>query len=506
MAAIENLVIIGSGPAGYTAAIYAARANLKPFMFEGFQAGGLPGGQLMTTTEVENFPGFPEGITGPQLMDRMKAQAVRWGAELVMEDVVSVDLSRRPFVVRSTEREVLTQAIVVATGATAKRLNLPSEEQFWNAGVSACAICDGATPIFRNVELVVIGGGDTAAEEAIYLTKYGSHVHLLVRGDRMRASKAMQDRVLANAKITVHWQTEAIDIFGDRYMQGLKVRHRQTGVASEIAAKGLFYAIGHTPNTELFAGQLALDEVGYLVTQPHSVATNVAGVFAAGDVQDHEYRQAVTAAGTGCMAALLAERWLSEQGLLQEFSGLDRAAIGATGAIEEPAAANNAPEITQPDVSSDGSTGADVSAAAATTATATAASTSATSAETEVAASTQDSFDAETAFDAAATRQVGGYALRKLYHTTDRLIMVKYASPSCGPCHTLKPMLSKVVDEFDGQIYYIEIDIEADPTIAEAAGIVGTPTVQFFKQKEKVGEVMGVKQKSHYRELIASLQ
>ncbi len=509
MAAIENLVIIGSGPAGYTAAIYAARANLKPFMFEGFQAGGLPGGQLMTTTEVENFPGFPEGITGPQLMDRMKAQAVRWGAELVMEDVVSVDLSQRPFVVRSAEREVLAQAIVVATGATAKRLNLPSEERFWNAGVSACAICDGATPIFRNVDLVVIGGGDTAAEEAIYLTKYGSHVHLLVRGDRLRASKAMQDRVLANAKITVHWQTEAIDIFGDRYMQGLKVRQNQTGVEREIAAKGLFYAIGHTPNTALFAGQLELDAVGYLVTQPGSVATNVAGVFAAGDVQDHEYRQAVTAAGTGCMAALLAERWLSEEGLLQEFPGVTGA--GAGGAeVTEPEVTE--PEVTEPEVTEpeagEMSEATGGSATSGTAASGTAASGTATSetAASGTAATTPDSFNAETAFDETATRHVGGYALRKLYHSTDRLIVVKYASPSCGPCHTLKPILSKVVDEFEGQIYYIEIDIEADPAIAEAAGVVGTPTVQFFKQKEKVGEVMGVKQKSQYRELIESLK
>ncbi|MEL7054552.1 MAG: FAD-dependent oxidoreductase, partial [Cyanobacteria bacterium J06588_5] len=212
------MVIIGSGPAGYTAAIYAARANLKPFMFEGYEAGGLPGGQLMTTTEVENFPGFPDGITGPELMDNMKAQALRWGAELVTEDVVEADFSQRPFVLRSDERTVKAHSVVIATGATAKRLGLPSEQRLWSKGISACAICDGATPLFKMESLAVIGGGDSAAEEAVYLTKYGSHVNLLVRTDKMRASKAMQDRVLNNPKITVHWNTEAVDVYGDELL------------------------------------------------------------------------------------------------------------------------------------------------------------------------------------------------------------------------------------------------------------------------------------------------
>ncbi len=462
-ATIENLVIIGSGPAGYTAAIYAARANLKPFMFEGFQAGGLPGGQLMTTTEVENFPGFPEGITGPELMDRMKAQAERWGAELVTEDVEFVDLSQRPFVVRSRDREVLAHSIIIATGATAKRLNLPGEKDYWNRGISACAICDGATPLFRNQDLVVIGGGDTAAEESIYLTKYGSHVHMMVRTDKMRASKAMQDRVLNNPKITVHWHTDVLDVFGEPggTMTGVKLRNRQTGAESELAAKGLFYAIGHTPNTALFQGQLDLDDVGYVVTRHGSVETTVDGVFAAGDVQDHEYRQAITAAGTGCAAALLAERWLSAQGLIQEYH--------ATAAVEETAA----------------------EATAETTA-----ETTSTS-KTTVPATVDD-------VDVALTRHLGGLALRKLYHASDRLIVVKYVSPNCGPCHTLKPILNKVVDEYDGRIHFIEIDIDADPEIAQSAEIVGTPTVQFFKNKNKVAEMQGVKQKSQYRELIES--
>ncbi|MBO0349899.1 thioredoxin-disulfide reductase [Phormidium pseudopriestleyi FRX01] len=446
--AVENVVIIGSGPAGFTAAIYAGRANLKPVVFEGFQMGGIPGGQLMTTTEVENFPGFPEGITGPKLMERMKLQAQRWGAELYMEDVQSVDLSQRPFVIRSDEREIKAHTVIIATGATAKRLGLPSEHQFWSRGVSACAICDGASPIFKGVALAVVGGGDTAAEESVYLTKYGTHVHLLVRREEMRASKAMQDRVLKNPKITVHWNTEAVDIFGteDR-MEGIKVRNIQTGEETDLQVRGLFYAIGHTPNTQLFKGQLELDEVGYIVTKHGSVETSVEGVYATGDVQDHEFRQAITAGGTGCMGAMLAERWLSANGLVQEF--------------HQTEASEKAPEPEK-----------------------------------------EQKSDTEENFDPAATRHVGGFALRKLYHDSDRLIVVKYSAPTCGPCHTLKPILSKVIDEFDSKVHYVEIDIEADQEIADNAGVTGTPTVQFFKDKGLVDQVRGVKQKSLYREMI----
>ncbi len=443
--AVENIVIIGSGPAGYTAAIYAARANLKPFMFEGYQAGGLPGGQLMTTTEVENFPGFPDGITGPELMDNMKAQAVRWGAELVTEDVISVDFGQRPFVIRSDEREVKAHSVVIATGATAQRLGLPSEQRLWSKGISACAICDGATPLFKMESLAVIGGGDSAAEESVYLTKYGSHVNLLVRSDKMRASKAMQDRVLNNPKITVRWNAEAVDVYGDGLLEGIKVKNTKTGEESDLPVRGLFYAIGHRPNTALFEGQLALDDIGYIQTQPGSVETSVEGVFAAGDVQDHEYRQAITAAGTGCMAALLAERWLSQHDLIHEFhqSGSEKSES------EKPA-----------------------------------------------------EYKLAEGFNPGTTRHVGGYALRKLYHESDRPILVKYASPTCGPCHTLKPILSKVVDEFEGQIYYVEIDITEDSDVAESAGITGTPTVQLFKDKALVGEMKGMKQKSQYRQMI----
>ena len=446
---VENVVIIGSGPAGYTAAIYAARANLKPLMFEGLQAGGIPGGQLMTTTEVENFPGFPEGVTGPELMERMKAQAVRWGTECYTEDVISVDLQQRPFVIRSADREVRANSVIIATGATAKRLNLPKEAEFWSNGISACAICDGASPIFKDVPLAVIGGGDSAAEEAVYLTKYGSHVHLLVRRGEMRASKAMQDRVLANPKITVHWHTEPVDVFGsNQRLDGIQVRDLQTGELRELAVKGLFYAIGHNPNTGLFQGQLELDTVGYIAVKSGTVATSIEGVFAAGDVQDHEYRQAITAAGTGCMAALLAERWLSEQNLIIEHH--------QTNSSEE----YQAPEKTV----------------------------------------TVD--DTAATFDLAHTRHGGGYALRKLFHEGDRPLVVKYVSPTCGPCRTLKPILDKVIDEYDGKIHFVEIDLEADPEIAQMGGVTGTPTVQVFKDKELLQEFKGIKQKSEFRAAI----
>lgn len=308
---IKDIVIIGSGPAGYTAAIYAGRANLNPLVFEGFQKGGIPGGQLMTTTEVENFPGFPTGIMGPQLMMQLKEQAINCGAELVMEDVVAVDFRDRPFTIKSSAHLVQAHSVIIATGATAKRLHLPSETKYWNRGISACAICDGAAPIFRGVELAVIGGGDTAAEEAIFLTKYGSKVHLLVRSDRLRASKVMQERVFNHPKITVHWHSIPIDVYGEEIVKGVKIRDAITNEERDLAVGGLFYAIGHTPNTELFAGQIELDPTGYIITQGKSTATSIEGVYACGDVQDHEYRQAITAAGTGCMAALEAERWLS---------------------------------------------------------------------------------------------------------------------------------------------------------------------------------------------------
>lgn len=314
MNTIENLIIIGSGPAAHTAAIYAARAELKPLMFEGFMAGGVAaGGQLTTTTDVENYPGFPDGISGPELMDRMRAQSVRYGTVIQTETVTRVDLSGPPHKVYVDEREFLARAVIIATGATAKRLHIPGEESYWQKGISACAVCDGALPIFRDKPLVVIGGGDTAAEESTFLTKFGSKVYVLHRRDELRASKTMQKRMMDNEKIEVVWNTVATEAVGDKFLTGVRTENTKTGEEGRIEATGLFYAIGHKPNTEFLGGQLETDESGYLVMPyPGSTRTNREGVFAAGDVQDRVYRQAVTAAGSGCMAALEAERYLSE--------------------------------------------------------------------------------------------------------------------------------------------------------------------------------------------------
>ncbi len=309
---IRDLVIIGSGPAGFTAGVYAARANLKPLMFEGFQKGGIPGGQLMTTTEVENFPGFPEGVTGPELMKRMREQAVRFGTEVLSEDVESVDFSKRPFVIKGSDTEVQARAVILATGANAKYLGLPSEERLKNRGVSGCAVCDGALPMFRNQELVVVGGGDSAIEEGTYLTKYASKVHLVHRRDTLRASKAMQDRLSANPKITPSWFSEVVEVLGEKKVEGVRIKDVRTGAVKTQPCAGLFLAIGHQPNTAFLGGQVEVDEKGYVVLKKRTF-TSVEGVFASGDVADHVYRQAITAAGSGCAAALDAERWLEAQ-------------------------------------------------------------------------------------------------------------------------------------------------------------------------------------------------
>jgi thioredoxin reductase (NADPH) len=285
-------------------------------MFEGFMAGGVAaGGQLTTTTEIENFPGFPEGLPGPELTDRFRAQSVHCGARVETETVSAVDLSKRPFAVTTDSGVFHAQTLIIATGATAKRMAIPGEERLWQRGISACAVCDGALPLFRNKPLVVIGGGDTACEEATYLTKFGSTVHLLVRRDALRASKAMQERTKANGKIVIHWNTEALEAVGEKVLTGVKVKNNQTGAVEVIEAAGLFYAIGHEPNTKFLGGQLDLDDTGYIKTVPGTARTSVKGVFAAGDVQDKVYRQAITAAGSGCMAALEAERFLSEEGV-----------------------------------------------------------------------------------------------------------------------------------------------------------------------------------------------
>ena len=309
--AVENVIIVGSGPAAHTAAIYNGRAELTPLLFEGFMAGGVAaGGQLTTTTEVENYPGFPTGISGPELMDEMRKQSVNCGARIKTETVERVDLSERPFKVFTATTEYRAQALIIATGATAKRLSLPGEELFWQKGISACAVCDGALPIFRQKPLVVIGGGDSACEEASYLSKYGSSVTMLVRRDVLRASKAMQHRVFNDPKISIMWNTNAVEALGDQTLTGVRVRNNKTDEESVIEAGGLFYAIGHKPNTDFLEGQLTMDETGYVITEPDSTKTNVSGVFACGDVKDKVYRQAVTAAGSGCMAALEAEHYL----------------------------------------------------------------------------------------------------------------------------------------------------------------------------------------------------
>ena len=315
MSDVKNLVIIGSGPAGHTAAIYAARANLEPFMFEGYMLGGSAGGQLTTTTDVENYPGFPEGIEGPELMQLFRKQSERFGTEMVQEDVIKTDLSKSPFTIKSENREINAHSIIISTGATAKRMGVPNEEKMWNNGMSACAVCDGALPMFRNQPLMVIGGGDTAVEEASYLTKFGSVVYMVHRRDKLRASKIMQERAFKNPKLEILWDSVLEDALGEEYVTGAKISNVKTKESCEINVAGIFYAIGHTPNTSIFDGQLDLDEAGYIKIKSGTQETSVEGIFAAGDVHDQKYRQAITAAGTGCAAALEAERWLAEKGL-----------------------------------------------------------------------------------------------------------------------------------------------------------------------------------------------
>jgi thioredoxin reductase (NADPH) len=304
----EKVIILGSGCAGYTAAIYTARAALNPLLIEGT----TPGGLLVLTTDVENYPGFPEGIQGPELMMKMREQSLRFKTRIFTEDVTRVDLSKRPFVVASSEREITTEALIIATGATARRLQLPGEQRLWTKGISACAVCDGALPIFRNKTLVVVGGGDSACEESTFLTKFASKVSLIHRRDQLRASKIMQERVLTHPKIEVLWNTVLVDVLGKEVVEGVRVRNLKTNQERELPCGGLFYAIGFDPNTSLFKGRLEMDDHGYLITKPGTTHTSLAGVFACGDVQDKRYRQAVTAAGSGCMAAMDCERWLAE--------------------------------------------------------------------------------------------------------------------------------------------------------------------------------------------------
>ncbi len=448
---VENVVIIGSGPAGYTAAIYAARANLQPLLITGFTSGGIPGGQLMTTTFVENFPGFPDGVLGPELMDLMKAQAVRWGTQLIESDVISIDTKTKPFKLTTLDTDIYSNSLIIATGASANKLGIINEEAYWSKGISACAICDGATPQFRDAELAVVGGGDSACEEAVYLTKYGSKVHLVVRSDKLRASAAMIDRVKTNEKIFIHWNTSVVEAKGKDWLEKIKTIDKNNNVG-EIDIKGLFYAIGHTPNTSFLESQIKVDKKGYILCKQGRPETSIEGIFAAGDVADAEWRQGVTAAGSGCMAALAAERWLSEKNL----------SVLITREQPDP-------------LESDRSSVYD---------------------EEEV---TEETFDSNSEW------QKGSYALRKLYHESKRPILVIFSSPTCGPCHVLKPQLKRVISELNGEVQGVEIDIDKDQEIAKQAGINGTPTVQLFKDKLLKKQWKGVKQRSEFKEAIKNI-
>ena len=308
-----KVVIIGSGPAAYTAAIYSARANLSPIVYEGFYS-GTSGGQLMTTTEVENYPGFPDGISGPDMMDNFRKQAERFGTKILKDDVDSVDLSQRPFVIHGKKHKITAETLIICTGATANRLDIPGtgDNEFWQKGVTACAVCDGAMPIFRNRPLYVIGGGDSAGEEAVFLTKYGSKVYIVHRRDQLRASKIMAERAINHPKIEIIWDSEITEVKGNNVVNFVTIKNLKTNAVTTHEAGGVFFAVGHTPNTSFLNGQLELHENNYIKVMPGTCQTSIDGVFAAGDVQDFVYRQAVTAAGTGCMAALEAEWFLQE--------------------------------------------------------------------------------------------------------------------------------------------------------------------------------------------------
>lgn len=431
----------------------------------------------MTTTDVENFPGFPDGISGPALMAQMRRQAARWGAELLPDDAVMVDLDTTPFrVATNMAGEFRAHAVIVATGASAKRLHVVGEERFWSRGISACAICDGAAPIFAGKVLAVVGGGDSACGEAVYLCKYASHVHLLVRGKAMRASRTLQDRVRNHPSVTVNFETTVVEAIGDKRggdeekrgdrgspLKGLRVR-RGNGVEEVLEVRGMFYAIGHTPNTSFLRGssRLRFDERGYMVTNGGGPTTPLDGVFAAGDVADSEWRQAVTAAGSGCMAALAAERYLTARGLTREYHHAeDEGWAPARAAVEER--------------------------------------------ESEAELKAEGRVDDKESYDIEETWHSGQYALRKLYHESKRPLIVKYVSPGCGPCRQLKPMLHAVVRALEGKVHYVEIDITKDPEIAEAAGVTGSPTVQVFFEKSLEKEFKGVRMKSEYRRVVEEL-
>jgi thioredoxin reductase (NADPH) len=313
---MENLIIIGSGPAGLTAALYAARANINPLLIEGARSGGIAGGQLMIAGKIENYPGFPQG-DGPKLIQLIREQVNSYNVRVISADAVEADLQYRPFgILCSNGKRFEAHALIVATGSTARRLALESEEKFWGKGVSACAVCDGALPMFRNKALAVIGGGDTAAESALHLTQFGSKIYVIHHNDKLRASKIMQLRIVDNPKIEVLWNKTIVDFLGSDVLNGLRLKDEKTGEVNEVEVNGAFEAIGQIPNNSFLKNQLKLDDSGHIWNQPESSLTSVEGVFAAGDITDRKYRQAITASGRGCMAAIDAERWLQERGLL----------------------------------------------------------------------------------------------------------------------------------------------------------------------------------------------
>ncbi len=519
---VESVIIVGSGPAGYTAAIYAARAGLHPVVFEGLTAGGVRGGQLMTTTEVENFPGFPDGIAGPDLMDRMRAQAERWGAVLLTEDVESAAIAAGPpFLIRGAETVASAHALIVATGATAKRLGLPSEKRFWSAGISACAICDGASPLFKGATVAVAGGGDTAVEEALYLTKYAGTVHLLVRSGALRASQALASRARDHPRVVIEFNTAIEDAEPDARgtsLGGLALVDTATGAKRRLAVRGLFYGIGHTPNTGWLGGAVPLDGGGYVATLEGGPGTPVPGVFAAGDVHDAEWRQAVTAAGAGCKAALAVERYLAERGLLPGEEGVRGSKDGegegaAAAAVEAPATPKQrevemvasatavSAAAARPPASASIHSPAPVAASPAVGRTRTPVRKGAPA---PVATASVSPVASGADVDLGALVHKGQVALRRLYHDSPRPLVVIYSAPTCGPCRALKPILHGVAREYEGGIHLVEIDISADPDIARAAGVTGTPTVQVFKDKARLHSVPGVKSKREYRALVES--
>lgn len=441
---------------------------------------------------MENWPGIAS-ITGPDLMSNMRSQAEQWGAQLITDDCVRLDLSSAPYRVYSANSgTLLAHSLIIATGASAKRLGIPGEHDLWSRGISACAICDGTAPVFQGVDLAVVGGGDSACEEAVYLTKYAKKVHLLVRGDTLRASKTLIDRVNNNPKVQIHMETAVIEALGgagagDDGMGGSPlrgVRIRQSNekgerTESELKCRGLFYAIGHTPNTKFLQGcgvRLDKDKGGQVATKSKgSPETHIDGVFVAGDVADSEFRQAVTAAGSGCQAAISVERWLAEKGLGEQLPTTTEGneSWKSQGVQKSPSSSSST--ISSASSSSSGSVTLEV--------------------------------DTEETFDEDKTYHAGQYALRKLYHGSNRALVVKYVSPGCGPCRQLKPILDAVIEEYmnSGMVHYVEIDISKDQEVAEAAGVTGSPTVQVFFEKGLVETLRGVKMKSEYRRVIESV-